>query len=461
MSTVAEKKPRAAKKLKGVGVIERHLLGEPERDAVASQTPIHRTRLRICLEDLERHPDNRTPTEAAIAAVADSLQRDGQLEPILVRPRVIAGNSRLKYQIISGETRYLAAKSLGWETIDGDVMPMDDAAALRVLAAANAARQDLDPIATARLIVRLCDPIEQGGSGMSREEAAKMFALKSGGAASNLVRLLELPPTWLERVASGELPQTYARELLPLLLLGADSAAWQDIEEAWTAHREDLQTWEAEAFRSREDLADAVDGALEEFSRPVEKSDGRKRSYYEETKSYEHHSIRFKLTPSLEEELRIVELPVGPNGEMIRRATNCRLYDSFQIPAIKAAIAKKAKGKAAANDDELDQALAPKLSPKEQAAEDARRREEAAEKLAKRIELWRAAWLRELVALEIAKPERVDLATRLLVWQQRQVRVISHGDAQNLALDSAICEIWSIKDPWHLVTRGSSRNITV
>jgi ParB/RepB/Spo0J family partition protein len=380
------------------------------------------------------------------------LQREGQLEPILVRPSGTVAAPRLKFEVVSGETRWLAAAKLGWDTLEGDIVAMDDAAALRVLAAANAARQDLDPVAKARLIVRLCDPVEAGGSGMSREEAARMFDLQSGGAASNLVRLLELPATWLDRVGSGELAQSYARELLPLLALGVHSASWRELEKEWDAYRKSSNSWDGKCWRSREGLEDQVFRLLEEFSRPVEKSDHRKCSYHQETGSYEGHSVRFKLTPSLEEGLRVVELPLGQNGAMIRRATNFMLYDSFQIPAIKAYLAKKSKGKSVADDDQP--APTKKLTPKQQAAADAERREKAAEVLAKRIESWRAAWLRELVAEEIVREAHADLCIRIVAWQQTQVAKISYGDRTNLSIEEWLGNHWHAdNDPWRGVLR--------
>jgi ParB family chromosome partitioning protein len=58
-------------------------------------------------------PDER------IAALAQSLAEDGQKEPITV----YLGNDG-KYLILSGVTRYLAAQSLGWETLDVRVVTL-------------------------------------------------------------------------------------------------------------------------------------------------------------------------------------------------------------------------------------------------------------------------------------------------------------------------------------------------
>lgn len=419
MSVVTEKNPKRTKKTRAAIV-------DPQ---------VHRgERLMVAVRQLERHPDNRQPTEAAIAAVAASLASEGQIEPLKVR--VIRGADEFQnfptYQIISGETRWRAARQLGWDSIECEVLALDDAATLRILAAANAARQDLDPIATARLIVRLCEPTETGGSGLTREEAARMFDLQSGGAASNLVRLLELPEVWQRQVASGELPQSYARELLPLLQLGADSPAWGDTFVEWNRRGDQGKFG---PFYSRDDVRDFVGDLLSDHSRPIERGD--EGTFEVEPRHHQRHPLRFKLTPSLEEELRIIEVEI--DGKKVRRATNCQLYDSFQIPAIKAHLAKKNKGKASADEDDERPAAAAQLTPKQQAAADAERREKAAEQLAKRVERWRAAWLRELVAVQVEDKGgscKWDwVAHGLAMWLVSRVPNISYRDRAALGLD--------------------------
>jgi uncharacterized ParB-like nuclease family protein len=84
--------------------------------------------VKIALDVLVRHPVNRHPTKESIAARAESM-KGGQLEPILVRRHLEWGiNGR--YQILSGETRWLAAKKLGRETIDARIRECDDTQAL-------------------------------------------------------------------------------------------------------------------------------------------------------------------------------------------------------------------------------------------------------------------------------------------------------------------------------------------
>jgi ParB-like chromosome segregation protein Spo0J len=74
--------------------------------------------IRLSLGDLVRHPKNRKVSGEAIDERAASMAESGQLEPIIVRKigEMLddLGGPPLRYQILSGETRWLAAKKLGW-----------------------------------------------------------------------------------------------------------------------------------------------------------------------------------------------------------------------------------------------------------------------------------------------------------------------------------------------------------
>jgi hypothetical protein len=79
--------------------------------------------VKIALEVLVRHPVNRHPTKESIAARAESM-KTGQLEPILVRQLPQGQRPYPPYQVLSGETRWLAAKQLGWTHIEARVREM-------------------------------------------------------------------------------------------------------------------------------------------------------------------------------------------------------------------------------------------------------------------------------------------------------------------------------------------------
>lgn len=212
---------------------------------------------------LDRHPDNREPTEADIMAKVQSFTEVGQLEPIVVW-ELDSG----RYQILSGETRCLAAKRLGWATIQARIVTgITTAEALEYLARYNGERKDLNPIQKAKLVARLCDPKEQGGAGLTRGQAGERVGLESGGAVSNLVRLLELPKVWQDRVASGELPWTWAREMLPVLTL---APVMQALEDDWKSKDKNRDRWDENAFDSRAKLLLSIEHFVEQECRPLD-----------------------------------------------------------------------------------------------------------------------------------------------------------------------------------------------
>jgi ParB/RepB/Spo0J family partition protein len=217
-------------------------------------------------DQLTRHPDNREPTAAAVAAMVASMRAEGQIEPLLVRPMPGPQGERsgaAGWQIISGETRWRAARELGLESLAVRVVDATDPRALELMAICNARRVDLDPVEKARLIARLCAPIVRGGAGLTREAAAKIYGLESGAAASNLVRLLDLPVAWRERVASGAVPQSVARLLLPYVeaprILEAIGASWEKAQ-APNAADWDRENWSTRE-RAADEILDLVEGA--------------------------------------------------------------------------------------------------------------------------------------------------------------------------------------------------------
>lgn len=223
--------------------------------------------VRLPLASLVRHPVNRHPTKESIAERAESMKR-GQLEPILVRPGKGVKVAGLKihddeYQVLSGETRWLAAKALGWKEIDARVRECTDAEALELVAEANGQRQDLNPIDRAKLIDKLCAPVAADGAGLSREQAAQRVGLKDGSSASNLVRLLKLPTVWQDRVAGGELDQSWARLLLPVAPLKPMLDA---LDQLFRGKRV-KGCYIDEAFESRRSLEEAIDDLLETVCR--------------------------------------------------------------------------------------------------------------------------------------------------------------------------------------------------
>jgi ParB/RepB/Spo0J family partition protein len=213
----------------------------------------------LYVAECERHPDNRWPTPQQVMKLAASYASIGQLDPIIVR-ELAPG----RYQILSGETRWLAAKQKGWDTIQARVAKdIDDAKALEYLARYNGERSNLDPIQRAMLARRLCQPASAGGGGLKREEAAAAVGLESSSALTNLLTLLELPHDWQERVASGELAPTWAQRLVRV----APAAPVMEALSLDWANRDTFR--DTGTFASRDSLERAIDALLDSKVREV------------------------------------------------------------------------------------------------------------------------------------------------------------------------------------------------
>ena len=97
----------------------------------------------IPLEDLEVSRSNvrRREITVDIEDLAHSLATLGLQQPVVVQPK---GE---KYEILIGQRRYLAAKHLGWESIDAKVLsqPLSELDAKVISFSENAQRRDLTP----------------------------------------------------------------------------------------------------------------------------------------------------------------------------------------------------------------------------------------------------------------------------------------------------------------------------
>ena len=268
-------------------------------------------------DELMRHPDNREPTEQDIIAKMLQFQKEGQLEPVVLWPPPKDWPHRQgeKLVIISGETRWHAAKRLGW-TLQGRIaVGLTPAQALEHLAAYNGERRDLDPMQKARLINRLCQPVAEGGAGLTRQAAGERVGLESGAAASNLVRLLELPKKWQDRVASGELAWSWAREMIPYIGIEPVMAA---AEKDWKERDKERASWDSNLFDSRAALVEGLEDTTTQ------------ETYDVDAKHFIGNKSKvLKISPEDLERLQIVAVDLPGTNKKLRLATNSKLFEEL------------------------------------------------------------------------------------------------------------------------------------
>lgn len=138
-----------------------------------------------------------------INELAESIESQGILQPLVVRPRASGG-----YELIAGERRLRAARQAGLDKVPAVVREIDDRGALELALVENLQREDLDPIEEAQAYRRLINEFEY-----TQEQLAKRVG-KDRATISNLLRLLSLPEDIIEDVRESRISAGHARAIL-------------------------------------------------------------------------------------------------------------------------------------------------------------------------------------------------------------------------------------------------------
>ncbi len=139
-----------------------------------------------------------------LSALKDSLATHGMLQPVVVRA------TNQGYQLIAGERRLRAAREVGWKEIPVRIVDFNDQQVFEAAMVENLQRSDLNPIEKAQ---GFQDYLNRYG--VTQEEIAKKMGLDRS-TISNLIRLLELPPSVQDAVRMGQISNGHARALLAL-----------------------------------------------------------------------------------------------------------------------------------------------------------------------------------------------------------------------------------------------------
>jgi ParB family chromosome partitioning protein len=141
--------------------------------------------------------------EAEIRSLADSLKRQGLLQPVVLR-RVPGG----LFELVAGERRWRAAKVAGLQAVPAILREVDDKGMLELALVENLQRRDLNPMEKARAFRQLMQL-----NAWTQEQLAEAVGLGRPTVA-NFMRLLELPAEVQEAVSRGTLSMGHARALL-------------------------------------------------------------------------------------------------------------------------------------------------------------------------------------------------------------------------------------------------------
>lgn len=150
--------------------------------------------------------------EEALQELADSIEKHGLLQPLVVRPQL--GGT---YQIVAGERRWRACRMVGLTNVPVIVKELDDKQTMEIALIENLQRRDLNPVEEANGYSKLLKEFK-----LTQDEVAERVG-KSRTAITNALRLLNLPDDMLNALAEGKISAGHARTLLAF----EDAAAQQ------------------------------------------------------------------------------------------------------------------------------------------------------------------------------------------------------------------------------------------
>lgn len=161
----------------------------------------------ISIKHIESNPyqPRKDFDKESLQELAESITRQGIIQPVTVR-KVDSG----KYQLISGERRFKAAKMAGLQTIPAFIRIAEDNQMLEMALVENIQRENLNPIEIGISYQRLLDECN-----LTQEKLSERIGVKRATIA-NYIRLLKLPAEIQVALRDEEISMGHARAIINL-----------------------------------------------------------------------------------------------------------------------------------------------------------------------------------------------------------------------------------------------------
>ena len=159
--------------------------------------------LRLSEIEPNRNQPRTSFDEDALAELADSIEKHGLIQPIVVRP-----TSSGVYQIVAGERRWRACRMAGLSEVPVVIKELDDQKYFEIALIENLQREDLNAVEEAQGYKTLIDTY-----GLTQEQVAESVG-KSRSAVTNALRLLNLNQDALGALENGKITAGHARAIL-------------------------------------------------------------------------------------------------------------------------------------------------------------------------------------------------------------------------------------------------------
>ena len=152
------------------------------------------------------HPNKYQPrtifSEEKIEELARTIHTHGVIQPIVIR------SIDDKYEIIAGERRYRAMKSLGWKEVPAIIRELDDKETASIALIENLQREELTPIEEAYAYEKLLEL-----HSLTQEALAQRLG-KGQSTVANKLRLLKLPEVIQQAIMEKVISERHARALI-------------------------------------------------------------------------------------------------------------------------------------------------------------------------------------------------------------------------------------------------------
>lgn len=152
------------------------------------------------------HPNKYQPrtifSEEKIEELARTIHTHGVIQPIVIR------TIDDKYEIIAGERRYRAMKSLGWKEVPAIIRELDDKETASIALIENLQREELTPIEEAYAYEKLLEL-----HSLTQEALAQRLG-KGQSTVANKLRLLKLPDVIQRAIMDKVISERHARALI-------------------------------------------------------------------------------------------------------------------------------------------------------------------------------------------------------------------------------------------------------
>ena len=177
--------------------------------SLIGETKIEPQKNQVSISDLvpNKYQPRKIFDEGSLEDLTNSIKERGMIQPIIVRN---SKEDRLKFEIIAGERRWLAAQRAGLHNVPVVITEADDLKSLEFAIVENVQRHDLNPLEEAQGYKRLIDEFSYD------QEKVSKFIGKSRSHITNSLRLLTLPQDVINLIETQKITAGHAKILVGL-----------------------------------------------------------------------------------------------------------------------------------------------------------------------------------------------------------------------------------------------------